>query len=367
MKLTTITPSPSRGMYQFGSVVAVAVALASSVACGPKSTTRMVDDPVGKAQTYGGPKNTSYQAQVDTSQGRAQVTVFESSECDVIPVAIVQRYQETLHGDEVVQRTPVTKKQVAEKPQGSIRCNQTYSRNVEVFLAVGDARHKLGLTDAQGRVQGDFAQVLGVGSYEQVPDSVSIALRPLRSTEIISAGQVSMTELKRREGRIVELLGEIEKILAQGETGASSEEIGRSYEIYAQLNQIAPADPRVLGISARFWELYTGRKLDESRVRMEKNLKALGEAKDTLKVMGDAAVPIYVQAAVNSGNVDPAALEWASVRLIRALRAAPMICSSFNWGGVSSYGWDRDAVLAAQYVQYARGNAYDQVLAGGCR
>src|SRR5690606_17816740 len=98
--------------------------LALAIACGGGSTTRMVDDPTGQATTYGGPKNTSYHAEVDTSQGAAQVTVFQSSLCDVIPITVMQRYEEVLHGDKVVQRNPVTKKQVAGDPTGTVPCDQ---------------------------------------------------------------------------------------------------------------------------------------------------------------------------------------------------------------------------------------------------
>jgi len=332
---------------------------------GPKTTTRMVDDPSGQATEYGGPKNTQYSAQVDVSQTQAQITVFQRSECAVIPVTVMQRYEETLSNGKVVQRTPVTKRQVAGDPKGVVGCDQTYARNVEVFLASADSRRSLGQTDARGVVNANLAAVFQVGSYDKLPDQVRVVLRPVRAQEVVDAGVVSLAELKRRDGRIVELLQKMEGILAKGETGASPQEVTDSYQIYEQLQALAPADARVLGVSARFWELFFGRKKEEARVKMERNLAALSEAKDTLKVMGDAAIPIYVQAAVNSGNLDQSSLEWASLRLIQALRTSH-VCVGFNFANVPNYNWPTDARLAAQYVQYGYGNNYAALLQRSC-
>lgn len=333
---------------------------------GGKATTRMVDDPSSQATAYGGPKQTTYHAEVDTSQAAAQFTIFQSSRCDVIPVTVMQRYEEVLHGDKVVQRNPVTKKQVAGDPVGTVPCDQTYARNVEVFLAAGDARHSVGKTDARGVVQANLAQVFQVANYDQVPDKVDIVLRPIRVAEVVSAGSVSLSELKRQQARVKELLTSLEAILARGETGASPDEITKSYEMYSTLQAMAPFDPRVQGISARFWELFYGRKQEEGREKMEKNLKALGEAKDVLKVAGDAAIPLYVQAAVNSGSLDSSAVEWSTLRLISALRGAPTLCTSFAFGNVGTYGWPADARLAASYVNFARGDGYSAVVQRAC-
>lgn len=334
--------------------------------CGTKSTTRMVDDPSGQATAYGGAKETTYHAEADTSRELAQFTIFQASRCDVIPITVMQRYEEVLHGDKVVQRNPVTKKQVAGEPVGTVPCDQTYARNVEVFLASGDARHSIGRTDGHGLVQANLARVFQVANYDQVPDKVDIVLRPIKVAETVSAGSVSLSELKKQQARVHDLVASLEAILAKGETGASKDEITKSYEMYATLQAMAPLDPRVQGISARFWELFYGRKQEEGREKMEKNLKALGEAKETLKVMGDAAIPLYVQAAVNSGQLDSSAIEWSTLRLISALRGAPSVCASFSWGNVGTYGWPADARLAAEYVNYARGDGYAAVVQRGC-
>lgn len=335
--------------------------------CGTKSTTRMVDDPAGEAIEYGAPQGTTYSTDVSATRQYVSISVFESSRCDVIPVQVMQRYQETLHGDEVVQRTPVTKKQVAGEPDGQIDCNQTYARNTEVYLEIDGNRISLGQTDPTGRVQADLSALLKTGAMGETPGTAKVLVQPPRGKPAQEIGSIDLSELARFDARVSELLAELEAVLGKGETGASNAELTRSYELYAQLQDLAPFDPRVEGVRARFWEVQYGRKLEEARERMGRNLQELSKAKDTLKMMGDAAIPIYVQAAVNSGTMDRKALEWSSLRLIRALRGAPTICQSFTFGGVAGYGWPADARVAAHYVGYSYGSAQEARLHGACR
>lgn len=337
-------------------------------ACGSSPTVRTVEDPTGTATEYGEPAETRYATQLEANKQQARIVVYETSRCPVIPVTVMQRYEETVKGGEVVQRTPVTKTQVAGEPQGDVPCNQTYAQNVEVLLQVGTVRTNLGETNNEGAVAADLSKVLRSGAYEGTPETATILIRPKQARPLVEAGTLSLAELNKQQQRIEELVSEIEAILAKGETGASDREILRSYEIYSQLHQIAPSDPRVEAISARFWELFYGRKQEEARERLGRNLEALGEAKETLKAMGDAAIPIYVQAAVNSGYLDRRALEWSSLRLVRALRGAPAVCSAgFAFGAVPSYGWPTDARLAAQYVHYAYGTRHAAAMQAACR
>ena len=84
--------------------------------------------------------------------------------------------------------------------------------------------------------------------------------------------------------------------------------------------------------------------------------------------MGDAALPIYVQAAVSSGTLDRRALEWSSLRLLRALRGAPEVCASrFSWAALPTYGGSPDARLAAHDVHYAYGSSHADLLQNACR
>jgi hypothetical protein len=141
----------------------------------------MVDDPSGTAISYGAPRATSYSVSVAASKQYLSLSVFESSRCDVIPVTVVQRYQETLHGDKVVQRTPVTKKQVAAEAKGDVACNQTYARNVAVMLDVGGNRVSLGETNAEGRVVGDLVSLLQTSGYANSPKQAKVIVLPNRN------------------------------------------------------------------------------------------------------------------------------------------------------------------------------------------
>ena len=336
-------------------------------ACGPKSTTRMVDDPSGTAIAYGAPRATTYSVAVAASKQYLSLSVFESSRCDVIPVTVVQRYQETLHGDKVVQRTPVTKKQVAADPKGDIACNQTYARNIQVLLDAGGNRVSLGETDAQGRVVGDLVALLQTSGYANAPKQAKVYILPNRAKPAVEVGVLELHELAQYEIRVTQLLAELEAILAKGDSGQSPAEVTKSYELYSQLLQVADGDARVEAIGLRFWELWYGRKQEEARQKMEKNLDALGKAQETLKVMGDAAIPIYVQAAVSSGTLDRRSLEWSSLRLISALRTSPGVCQAgYAYGNVGSYGWPVDAQMAAHCVASAYGASPD-FIARACR
>lgn len=344
--------------------------LTLTCACGSAPlTTRMVDEPTGEAITYGAPTHTTYSVQLDTMNDLARLVVYQSATCQVLPVTVMQRYEEKVRGDQVVERTPVTKKQVVGKSEGAIVCDQTYARNVEVLLEVPNGgRFPMGKTDRLGEVSANLAKLFQVATLDQVPESATVILRPSQAQPTVDAGSVSFAQLIEQQQRLDVLLTKLEQILAKGHTGASPDEITRSYELYSQLNEIAPQDPRVVGVRGRFWELLYARKLDEATERLGKNLQALSQAQETLKVMGDAAIPIYIQAAVNSGVMDRRSLEWASLRLIRALRSAPAVCAAgFSWEKVPSYGWSSDAVLAAQYVYFAYGSGHSAAVQAACR
>ncbi|HSC88823.1 MAG TPA: hypothetical protein VLC09_16185 [Polyangiaceae bacterium] len=336
--------------------------------CSPKTSVRMVDDPSGTAIEYGKPRSTVYTAELDAARDDARVTIYQVSRCDVIPVTVMQRYEERLHGDEVVQRNPITKKQVAGKPQGETACNQSYARNLEVMLSAGSSRFSMGKTDARGQVTGNLSKIFQVAGYGDLPAEVKVLVRPAQAQPTVEVGTLTMAELKKHEERVKQLIGELEQILAKGTSGQTPADITRSYELYSELQDIAGYDPRVEGISARFWELYTGRKQEAMIGRTGMLLEELGKAQETLKVMGDAAIPLYVQAAVSAGVLDQRALEWSSLRLIRAIKGTPTICTGgFAWSGIGSYGWPPDARLAGHYAHYAYGDEVPGMVGSACR
>src|SRR5690606_2177389 len=256
------------------------------------------------------------------------VHVFERSRCPVIPVQTVHRYREVLDDGTVVSRESLGQVQVAGEPQGDeVLCNQTYAKNVEVSLVVGGAVHPLGRTDERGHILVDLASVLQSAAYgETPPDEAVVRIRPERTGRALDGAKISLNELQKHETLVDGHLQELEAILSRGETDISPADITRSYELYAQLQDIAPSDPRVRGVSARFWELFYGRKQAEATGRLERNLQALDRARELLKIAGDAAIPLYFQAAVNAGTVDARSLEWATLRILQALRTQTVIC-----------------------------------------
>lgn len=332
-----------------------------------KTSVRMVEDPAGEATTYGAPQDVTYVAELDGGREQVRVTVYRSARCAVIPVQLMQRYKETLEGDKVVERTAISKRQVAKDADGSVPCDQTYARDVEVMLQVDQDRFSLGKANGQGEVSANLADLFKVGSTGEVPSSAKLLIRPQQAQPMVEVATVSLAQLVKYSSRIEELIGKMTVILSKDPADVTPEDITRSYEIYAQLQELGSDDPRVVALSARFWELFDGRKREEALERLGKNLQALGEAKATLKIMGDAAIPLYVQAAVNSGNLDRRALEWSSLRLLRALKGAPGVCSAgFAWASVPSYGWPADARLAAQYVNFGYGPGHAQSVQHAC-
>lgn len=338
-----------------------------TAACSPLAgNSRVVETPAGEAVTYGPPQDTQYEAEVDAMQDVARVVLYRSATCDVLPVKTLQRFEEKLQGNRVVERRPLSKKQVVGQPTGQVSCNQSYARDVDVMFEVDGGRFPLGTTNDVGTVEVNLVELFAVGSFEEVPERAVIVVRPIQAERSVEAGSVSFAQLQRQQSRVVELIAELEAILAKGESGASPAEITDSFKIYSQLMELAPEDPRVMGLRARFWELLFGRRLDEARERMSENLEALSQAQETLKVMGDAAIPLYVQAAVNSGMLDERSLQWASLRLINALRGGLVCGAGYSFAQLPTYGWPADARLAAQYVHFGYGPGYTGAFQTAC-
>lgn len=365
-----MAPLPLPAWVARGRIFGCAVSTAAVVACGGSPpTVRTVDTPTGTAVTYGAPRDTAYEVQVEPAKDAFTVHVFRSSKCSIIPIQLVEREQQTVEGNEVVRTEGLGRKQVAGEPQGDVTCAQSYARDVEVSLVIGSGVHPLGTTDEHGTVTAQLTDVLKSAAYgEAPPDEAVVRIRPPREARpALDGAKISLRELGQHEARVTALLTELEGILAKGESGASGADIARSYALYSQLQDVAPSDPRVRGLSARFWELLYGRKQEEARERMGKNLQALDQARELLKNAGDAAIPFYVQAAVNSGGLDARSLEWSSLRLIRALRTQTVICQQgFDWGRLPSYRLPNDAVLGAHYLRYAYGDAYARDVTAAC-
>lgn len=333
------------------------------VACGGASplSTSIVETPSSKVETYGAPRDVTYSVEVDPALNEARLTVYQRATCDVISVQLVDRYEEKRRGDEVVERTLLGKGQHAGPVTGKVPCAQTYAARVLVIVDAGAAHFTLGETDARGRIAVRWNEVFKTATMGVPSEPATILVRPQQAQPTVSAGSISFQELTRQEQRLAQLIGDLSVVLDRAAGSASptnpahlsQADSRQAYELYAQLQQLAPNDPRTVAIATRFWELVYARKQTESEAALGRNLEALSKAKDTLKIMGNAAIPLYVQAAVSSGTLDARTLEWSSLRLISALQGGRALCVG---GSLVNASWPTpEARLAAQYFEYGYG------------
>jgi hypothetical protein len=338
-----------------------------SVACGGGAlTTRVVDTPQGTTQAYGAPRNQTYSFEAEPELDVLRLHIYRSARCDVIPTDIVARRTETLDGSRVVSSVEQGPVQIAKGATTDTPCDQGYARDVDVSLVVGNAVHALGTTDAYGYVGLNLSAELREKLFGQgVPPEATVRVRGNKAQPAQDVGKLSLASLREYEQGTVKLLEELNALLAKG-ADLSSPDIQRSYELYEKLRALAWFDPRVKAASARFWELFFARKQVESTQNLQRNLKALESAKGLLKDAGDAAVPLFMQVAINNQAYDPRALDWASGELLTALRSKPQVCSSFDWTKIQTYGFLPATQIAVHYLRYAQGDSFFDPISGRC-
>jgi hypothetical protein len=190
-----------------------------------------------------------------------------------------------------------------------------------------------------------------------VPERGQLLVSPISGSGRVNAGDVALAQLREHEQAVSAYLSELEQILGKG-PNLSPAEIQRSYTLYEQLRSLAWHDPRFAAAAARFWELVYARKQVEASEALGRNLKALESARGLLQSAGAAAIPIYVQAAVNANSVDSRALEWSQWELMQGLRRVPAACTSFSWTALDGYGFSPQALVAAHYLHFAYGDPY---------
>lgn len=347
---------------------------AASLGCGgaPLSTA-IVESPSSKVVTYGAPTQVTYSVEIDPALDVSALTIYQKARCDVMSVQLFERYEEKRRGDKVVERTLLGKRQQVESVTGKVECAQSYGARLLVMVSSGGSHFTLGQTDPQGRVVARWTELFKTAAMGMPDGPAQILVRPQKAQPSQVIGTISFSELARHQTRLLELIGQLGEILdrsvpvqASPATPAqlSQADSRRAYELLAEIQQIAPADPRTSAIATRFWELVYARKQMESHDASVRNLDALSAAKDTLKAMGNAAIPIYVQAAVSSGVLDPRALEWASLRLLGAVQTQQVTCL----GGPTPPGtWSNtEDQLAWQYFQFGAGQATSQRLTAMC-
>lgn len=336
-------------------------------ACGGRQlTSRVVDAPQGSTEMYGAPRGTTYAFEAEPEHDVLRLHLYRASRCDVIPTEIVARRTETLDGDRVISSVDQGPVQIAKPATGDVPCDQGYARDVEVSLVVGSAVHPIGTTDAYGYVAVNLSaelreKLLGAGT----PSEAVVRIRPPKAQPAVEIGKLSLASLREYEAGVGKLIDELSALLAKG-AELSSPDIARSYELYERLRALAWYDPRFKAASARFWELFFARKQLESTQNLQRNLKALESAKALLKDAGDAAIPLFMQVAINSQSYDPRALDWSSGELLTALRQRPQLCSSFDWTKIQSYGFLPATQIAVHYLRYAQGDSFFDPISGRC-
>jgi hypothetical protein len=335
-------------------------------ACGGALTSRVIDTPQGTTTALGAPHDTSYSVEAEPELDVLRLHVYRTARCDLIPTDIVARRTETLDGGRVISSVDQGPVQIAKAPTTEIACDQGYARDVDVSLVVGNAVHALGRTDAYGYVALNLSaelreKLLG----EQAPAQATVRVRGPKAMGAVDAGTLSLASLRDYETGITRMLSELNALLAKG-SDLSSPDIQRSYELYERLRATAWFDARFKAAAARFWELFFARKQVESTQNLQRNLKALESAKALLKDAGDAAIPLFMQVAINSQSFDPRALDWASGELLTALRSKPQLCSSFDWTKINSYGFLPATQIAVHYLRYAQGDSFFDPISGRC-
>ena len=345
-------------MVRFGRALGAFFGLWLACCSGGAITSRDVDTPAGSIVSYGAPDNTTYAFEPEPELNVLRLHVFRSSTCPVFPTDTVLRRTETLKGDQVIHTEEHGKVQIARPASGEIVCDVGYGRDVDVSLVVGNAVHRIGTTDAYGYVAVNLSTELREKLYgAAAPADATVRVFPPRALGSMDIGQVSLASLRDFESGVSKLLAEFEPLLAKG-TAITGPEIDRSYQLYEQLRQLGYADARVKGALARFWELFYGRKREESTQNLSRNLKALEDSKALLSSASPSAIPLFMQAAVSSQALDPRALDWSNGELFEALRQHPQACTGFDWRRVQSYGFGPSALLAVDYLRFAQGDDF---------
>lgn len=340
--------------------ISLAVALAV-VGCGTTQyTRRMVETPAGHSQTLGPARNTAYLAKVSMEHNIAHITVYERSECDLIKLRVVERVEETLDGDEVVQREAKGSLKIADGPGGTVPCEERFAR-VPVMLGYAGNTYPLGDTSPTGELRVDLASIVKPGTrgvdLSSGQGTLLVAGRPV--------GEVPLGGLAQQQQRLDAILAELGPILGKPATKLTDAEVTRAYTLYEQMSELSPDDARVIGLQRRFVEVIGGFRDLAKTESLKRNLAALGEAKDLLKTLA-SGVPAYVQTSIVDNRPTPDALAWAQAAALLQFRANPGLCAgSFDWARVSNT--TGETRLAFTYLRYAFDDGLTRWIGSVCK
>jgi hypothetical protein len=342
--------------------LAALASLLTLCACGTTQYThRIVEMPAGHTQTLGPAKNTAYVAQVAMEHNLAHITVYERSECEVFKMRVVERVEETLDGDEVVQRESRGSLKVPEGSQGTQPCEERFAR-VPVMLSYAGNTYPLGDTSPTGELHVDLASVVkpstrGVDLSSERAGVLLVAGRPI--------GEVPLSGLASQQARLDAIIAELAPILGKPADKLTDAEVTRAYALYEQMRELGPDDARAAGLQRRFVEVIGGFRDLAKTAALKRNLQALGEAKDLIKDLGPS-VPSYVQVSIQDNKPNPDAVAWAQAAALLAFRSQPELCAGgFDWSRAGSAS--PEARLALSYLRYAFDDGYARSLSTACR
>lgn len=337
---------------QSSTLLVLSAGLLLGCAHAPKSySKRIIDRPAGERVVPGAAQSTSYTTQVSMEHNIAHIRVLERSVCPVIKLRVVDRIEETLDGEKVVERVPQGAQEFAETQSTFMQCEARFAR-VPVALQYGADTYPLGNTDEMGQLRADLGSAMKVNTrgvdLSQQTGQLLVAGAP--------AAEISMAGLLKQQQRVDQIVAQLTPLLGKDATKTNDADVTNAAMLYEELRELAPDDARTLALQRRFVEVVGGFKDVQRTEQLRRNLGALSEAKEVLAALSAAApVPQYVQLSIAREAPSPDAISWATAQAILALRKERVLCNNgLDWGRLDQL--EGPARVAFSYLRFA----YDQ-------
>lgn len=309
---------------------------------------RIIDTPSGERMIPGAVRGKSYLTRVSMEHNIAHVRVLERSQCPAIRVHTVERIEETLDGERVVERVAKGPHEESETLTTMMECEARYAR-VPVALQYGPDTYPLGVTSEYGELNADLASALKVNTR-------AIDLSTATGTLLVAdapAGEISMAGLLKQQQRLDAIIAQLSSLLGKSTTTLSDADVTNAFMLYQEMRELAPDDARSRALEQRFVEVVGGFRDLQRTESLKRNLGALSEAKELLTALAaNSSLPTYVHVAVAGEKSTPEALAWARAQALLALRRDSELCAGgFDWTRVRQLS--EPARVAFSYLRYA--------------
>lgn len=326
-----------------------AAGLFAACATAPKVySKRVIDTPTGERIIPGAIQRTSYLARVSMEHNIAHVVVLERSECPAIKVLSIERIEETLDGEKVVERVDKGAHEKAETLASNIQCEARFAR-VPIALQYGPDTYPLGSTDDHGELHVDLGSAMKVNTR-----SVDLSAKSgVLLVHDAPAAEISMAGLLKQQQRVDAIVAQLSPLLGKEVTQLRGADVTNASMLFEELRELSPDDARTLALQRRFVEVVGGYRERERSEALKRNLSALSEAKELLVSLAAAPrIPAYVQLSISGDRPSEDALAWARAQALLALRQSPTLCTGgFDWLRAASLsGPER---IAFSYLRYA--------------